>query len=354
MEGVLKVGVIGCGYWGPNLIRNLLDSGRCEEVFAYDLDHAVLDKTSRRFRGMLAATSAEEITDLCDAIVVCTPVASHHQIASAVMRAGKSVLVEKPITSSVAEALDLVHIAEEQKVTLMVGHTFIYSSPVLKVKDYIDQGQLGEIYFVSGSRVNLGLHRHDVNVIWDLAPHDLSMFMYWLGEAPCKVSAHGRACIGSHVDVATIYFEFPSGVVATLEVSWLAPTKLRRTVVVGSEKMVLYDDTAAIDKIKLFDSGATLKNPHNFGEFQLSYRTGDMLSPRLSTSEPLLAQVNHFLDCVETGAKPRTDGMSGLNIVLALEAACRSLVNEGRAVLTQDVLNELKVKPAVNQAAASR
>jgi predicted dehydrogenase len=210
----------------------------------------------------------------------------------------------------------------------MVGHTFVYSPPVRKIKECCDRGQLGHLYFLSSYRVNLGIHRRDVDVLWDLAPHDLSMFLYWMQETPVRVSAAGRACIGKLLDIASLRLEFASGAIAHLEVSWLAPSKLRRTVVVGSKSMVLYDDMD-VEKIKLYDRGVLLDAPNSFGEYQLTYRSGDIISPYLDATEPLLTQTHHFLDCVESGRRPETDGKLGLEIVRILEAATRSVNNGG-------------------------
>lgn len=336
----MNAGVVGCGYWGPNLVRNLFESGRCEQVYCYDPDRSRLKWVSGRFPSVRIASSLEELIAACDAVLVSTPVSTHASIAHAVIASGKGVFVEKPLAGSVKEAAQLVMAAEAQDVTLMVGHTFVYSSPVQKVKEYIDGGLLGDLYFVSSSRVNLGLHRQDVNVIWDLAPHDVSMLIHWLGEAPSEVSANGRACVGLHADVATMHCKFASGVVANLEVSWLAPSKLRRTVVVGSRKMVVYDDTQPSEKIKLFDSGAEVSAPATYGEYQLTYRSGDMVSPRISATEPLLVQINHFLDCVQNGTTPSTDGRVGLQVVATIEAACESLRSNGRLVSIAEVMSD--------------
>jgi predicted dehydrogenase len=336
----LNIGVVGCGYWGPNLVRNLVETGRCDQICVFDKKVTATTKLLRRFPSLKISDSVEQLVSDCDAILVCTPVQSHYSIARIALEQGKAVFVEKPLTNSIADALDLVNIAEQKSATLMVGHTFIYSPPVRKVKEYIDAGMLGQIYFLSSSRVNLGLHRQDVNVLWDLAPHDLSILMYWIGETPARISALGRACVGAHIDVASIHCEFPSGIVANIEVSWLAPSKLRRTVVVGSQRMVVYDDTEPAEKVRLYDRGAQIKDPESFGEYQLTYRSGDILTPNLDVAEPLLIQANHFLDCVETGTQPQTDGRAGLDVVIALEAADRSLRDSGKLVHTADICAE--------------
>jgi predicted dehydrogenase len=261
-----------------------------------------------------------------DAIVVATPISTHHGLARRALESEKHVFVEKPLAANTAEAEDLVGLAEAQRLKLMVGHTFEYSPPVVKIKELLDAGELGEIYFIASSRVNLGLHQKDVSVIWDLAPHDLSILLYWLGEEPVDVSAFGRNCIdAAQADVAFVNLGFASGCVAELQLAWLSPVKLRRTLIVGDKKMLLYDDTESVEKVKIFDHGVDLEEPGSFGEFQLSYRTGDIVSPRLNAHEPLFEEAKHFIECVRTDARPRTDGRSGLRVVRALERADLSL-----------------------------
>jgi len=322
----VNVGVVGCGYWGPNLIRNLIETNRCESIYCYDLNPRPTQKVGRRYPSVQLATSMEQLLDASDAVMVATPVSTHCQVAKLVLERGKGVFIEKPMAASSAECTELMELAEQKGATLMVGHTFVYSPPVRKIREYRDRGLLGDVYFLSSYRVNLGIHRHDVDVMWDLAPHDLSMFLYWMQESPVRVSAAGRACIGKMSDIASIRLEFPSGAIANLEVSWLAPSKLRRTVLVGSKSMVLYDDMD-VEKVKFYDRGVLQDAPTTFGEYQLVYRAGDIVSPNLEVTEPLLTQTHHFLDCVETGAIPATDGKLGLEIVRILEAASRSLKN---------------------------
>jgi predicted dehydrogenase len=301
-------------------------------VGCFDKSPASLAKLTRRFPSIVPATDLDELIERSDGIVVATPVSTHFQIAKRALLKGKSVMVEKPLAMSSLECKELIEIAAENEAILMVGHTFVYSPPVRKVKQLIAAGDIGRPYFLSSSRVNLGIHQKDVDVVWDLAPHDLSILFYWLEEKPEAISAVGRACIGSQPDVASIHLRFPSGFLATIEVSWLAPRKLRRTVLVGSKSMVVYDDTSADEKIKLYDKGVSLKNPETFGEYQLSYRTGEVVSPTIETTEPLLMEANHFLDCMERGLVPETDGAMGQAVVLALEAASTSMRNNGMFV----------------------
>jgi predicted dehydrogenase len=246
------------------------------------------------------------------------------------LEAGKHVFVEKPLAASVDEAAKLVEAAKARDRVLMPGHTFLYSPPVLMIREMIDAGELGDIYFISASRVNLGLHQRDVSVAWDLGPHDFSILRYWLGEAPTHATALSRGCvIPGTPDVAFINLEFPSGTIAHLELSWLAPTKLRRTTIVGSRKMVLYDDTSPSEPVRVFDSGVLLDDPTTFGEYQLTYRTGDIVSPRVAAAEPLSLEIVDFCTAVRTGAEPRSSAEIGLEVVRIIEAVDGSLNHSG-------------------------
>ncbi len=328
----MKLGVIGCGYWGPNLIRNFLATGRCE-VQCYDSAPMALDRALRLFPSATPSHSVDEMMDACEAVAVATPVKSHYSLARMALMAGKHVFVEKPLTASFGEGIELVELALRRKVALMTGHTFLYSPAVRKVKQYIREGALGEIFAVSSSRQNLGQYRNDVDVLWDLAPHDLSMLLSWLGEAPSRVAAHGRACRGHLLDDASLCLEFPSGTIATVEVSWTAPNKLRSTLLKGSKRMLLYDDNSANEKLKLYDAGAVMpETPNSFGEYQLTYRTGDILVPRLDATEPLLAQSHAFLDWVEDGTEAEENAWIALQVVATLEAAARSLQEQSKLV----------------------
>ena len=224
---------------------------------------------------------------------------------------GKHVLIEKPLATTVEHAEELAELAAARRLTLMVGHTFVFSPPVRKVKELIDSGVIGPIYYVETTRVNLGLFQKDVSVLWDLGPHDLSILNYWLGEVPTRVSARGRSYLGEALeDVAFLTLEFPSGILAQVQISWLAPSKLRRTSIVGRQKMIVYDDLEPVEKVKVYDRGVD-RQPASFGEFQLTYRSGDILSPRLDTTEPLYIECEHFLECIRTGRVPDASPRSG-------------------------------------------
>jgi predicted dehydrogenase len=326
------VAIIGYGYWGPNILRNYIELPQAWVQWVCDIRPEALAKAQSRYPAVACTTDYQQVLGdpKVEAVLIITPISTHFPLAKKALLAGKSVFVEKPMTGSKAEAAELVDLAESSGLTLMVGHTFVFSPPVRKVKEIIDSGELGEIYFVTSSRVNLGLHQRDASVVWDLAPHDLSILHYWLGETPSSVAVTGRACINPGVpDVAFVNLRFPSGIVAELQVSWLSPVKLRRTIVVGSKKMLLYDDTESVEKVKIFDHGVDYKDPATFGEYQLSYRTGDILSPKIGGSEPLFLEATHFLECLEAGTRPITDGAAGLSVVASLEAADYSLRNEG-------------------------
>ncbi len=334
--GALRIGVVGLGYWGPNLARNILACHRAELRWVCDVREELVASYAKRSPGVRAATSVDELLadpDL-DAVVVATPVSSHYELTAAALDAGKHVFVEKPLAGSSVEARDLISRATSQGLVLMPGHTFLYSPPVMMIKELIDSGELGDIYFVSMSRVNLGLHQPDASVIWDLGPHDFSILRYWMDRLPLEVSGLTRACILPDVpDVAFINARFDTGTIAHLELSWLSPSKLRRTAIVGSEKMVVYDDTSA-EPVRIFDSGASLPDPETFGEFQLSYRTGDIVSPKVEATEPLMLELLDFCSAVLDGTSPRSTAQLGVDVIEVIEGVERSLAAGGAPVST--------------------
>jgi protoporphyrinogen oxidase/predicted dehydrogenase len=333
-DSILRIGVVGLGYWGPNLARNIVGCERAELTWACDLRPKLLEAHARRYPGTRTTTSYEDLLNdpELDAVAIATPVSTHHELAAAALDAGKHVFIEKPLSASTFEGRDLVTRAEQAGLVLMPGHTFLYSPPVLKIKELLDAGALGDVYFISMSRVNLGLHQPDVSVVWDLGPHDFSILRFWLGMLPTDVSALTRACVIPDIpDVAFVNARFDGGAIAHLELSWLSPSKLRRTAIVGSEKMVVYDDTQA-EPVRIFDSGATLPDPETFGEFQLTYRTGDIVSPKLDATEPLALEILDFCSAVLDGSSPRSSVEIGLDVVKAIEAVERSLDAGGMPV----------------------
>jgi predicted dehydrogenase len=323
--------VVGLGYWGPNLVRNLNELPGADVVSICDLRTDALAKIGRRYPAVETTTSFDEVLadDRVEAVAIVTPVSTHFPLASAALNAGKHVFVEKPLAASSEEAEALIALADEKGLVLMPGHTFLYSPPVMLIRSLIESGELGEIYFVSMSRVNLGLHQSDVSVAWDLGPHDFSILQYWLGESPVHASALGRGCIIPGIpDVAFIDMEFPSGTVAHVELSWLAPSKLRRTTIVGSRKMVVYDDTSP-EPVRVFDSGAVVPDPGTFGEYKLTYRTGDIVSPHMDAAEPLSREMDDFCTAIRAGSVPRSSAALGLEVVRMIEAVDTSLNHRG-------------------------
>jgi predicted dehydrogenase len=327
----VRVGVVGLGYWGPNLVRNLQEICEASVVAVCDARAERRELIGRRYPALACHSSYDDLLDddSIEAVAIATPVSSHFALAHAALEAGKHVFVEKPLAASSAESLELVSTARCEGLVLMPGHTFLYSPPVERIRAMIAAGELGEVYFVSTSRVNLGLHQPDVSVAWDLGPHDFSILRYWLEETPTHVSAMSRGCILPNTpDVAFINLEFPSQTIAHVELSWLAPSKLRRTTVVGSEKMVVYDDTST-EQVRVFDSGVMLKDPQTFGEYNLTYRTGDILSPHLEVAEPLAVELRDFCHAVRTGDSPRSSDLVGLEVVRMIEAVDASLAANG-------------------------
>lgn len=328
-SGDIRVALVGYGYWGPNLLRNYVGLPGATVKWVCDRNGLRLSRVRAAYPTIPLTDDTDDVLrdPETDAVIIATPISTHHGLALAALDAGKHVFVEKPLAASVREAEEIVAYAERVGRTVMVGHTFEYSPAVMKIKQVLDAGELGDVYFIASSRVNLGLHQRDVSVIWDLAPHDFSILFHLLGEEPDYISAFGRSCVDAcNPDVAFINLSFPSGAVAEVQLSWLSPMKLRRTIIVGSKKMLVYDDTEVVEKVKLFDHGVKSVEPGSFGEFQLSYRTGDIISPHLDTYEPLRAEAEHFIECLQTGAVPRTDGISGLRVVRALERAEDSML----------------------------
>jgi predicted dehydrogenase len=327
---VVRAAVVGLGYWGPNLVRNLHELPNVEVTWACDKRGEALEAIGRRYPGVARTASVSEVMEdpTVDAVLVATPVSTHYELALAALEAGKHVLVEKPLASSSEEASELVDRAAERGLVLMPGHTFLYSPPVMMIRDLIESGRLGEIYFVSTSRVNLGIHQPDVSVIWDLGPHDFSILRYWLDELPSKVGALTRGCVTPTTpDVAFIHLAYDSGTVAHVELAWLAPSKLRRTTIVGSRRMVVYDDTSR-EPVRIFDSGASLDEPQTFGEYRLTYRTGDIVSPKVPGTEPLALQLEDFCSAIRSGSTPRSSAELGLDVVRMIEAVERSLSSD--------------------------
>jgi predicted dehydrogenase len=330
----LTVAVVGLGYWGPNLLRVLIDDVDVSVRWMCDIDPDRLARYTRRYPGVRTTTSLDDVLadDEVDAVAIATPVFTHFELCTRSLLAGKHTFVEKPLATSASRADELLGLARRRERVLLCGHTFVYSPAVNAVKRMLDERVLGDVYFVSSSRVNLGLHQRDTSVIWDLGPHDFSILLHWLGERPDAVRATGRdAIVHGVVDVAFVTVRFPSGIVAQVELSWLSPSKLRRTVVVGSEKMVVYEDGAP-EPIRLFDHGVVYQDPETFGEYQLSYRTGDIIAPKLGTYEPLAAELQDFGRAIRAQDEMRYHGALARDVVAITEAASRSLEVGGAEV----------------------
>jgi predicted dehydrogenase len=324
----IRVGVIGCGYWGPNLIRNFVELKDSDVVIVADLDSSRLNTIKTRYNGIITTMNYRDLFKMSlDAVVVATPPSSHYAIARDCLEHGLHTLIEKPMTLNRRDAESLVELAAQKNLTLMAGHTFEYNAAVRTLKEIIDSGALGKIYYVDAVRVNLGLFQSQSSVIWDLAPHDVSILRYILGAEPIHVSACGSACILPGVyDLAYIYLQFPNNIMAHVHVSWLNPNKVRQITIVGSEKMLVYDDVEPLEKIRIYDKGVEkLPYTDTFGDFQLSYRYGDITIPHINFTEPLRIECQHFIDSIVSGTPPQSSGYDGLQVVKILELAERSL-----------------------------
>lgn len=327
---LVKTAVIGCGYWGPNLIRNLMEIPASQVVAISDLRETRLNHIHNLYPHLVTTQDYHDLFNLdLDAVVIATPPATHYAIARECLENDLHVLIEKPITTNSQDAQALIDLADKRQLTLMVGHTFEYNPAVKALKELIDSGELGQVFYMDSKRVNLGLFQRDLNVLWDLAPHDLSIFLYVLGSLPLAVSAQGMDCVfpGVH-DLVYLNLVFPNHVFAHIHVSWLDPCKVRSITVVGSQKMVVYDDVENNEKIKIYDKGVdTPAYTSSFGEFQCSYRYGDIRIPNIRFTEPLRVECQHFVDCILNHTQPLSCGTVGLEVVKILEAAQLSLMN---------------------------
>ncbi|MBV9819776.1 MAG: Gfo/Idh/MocA family oxidoreductase [Solirubrobacterales bacterium] len=335
----LEVAVVGLGYWGPNLIRVLAERLDVRLRWLCDADASRLARIARRYPAVRLTTDLDQVLDdpEVDAVLLATPVFTHHELGRRCLEAGKHTYVEKPLASSSELATDLIDLSRESGLQLMCGHTFLYSPAVRAIGDLIREGRLGELYFLSSSRVNLGLHQRDVSVVWDLGPHDFSILLHWLGCMPTTIRATGRDSIVPGIaDVAFVTLEFASGLIANVELSWLAPSKLRRTVIAGSRQMVVYED-GSTEAIKIFDSGVDYRDPETFGEYQLSYRSGDIVSPHLPVEEPLALQVEDFLRGIRSDRRSTSQLDLTRDVVRLAEAAEASLQDGGAQILLDGV-----------------
>lgn len=342
MTKQIKVGVVGCGYWGPNLVRNFRSLPDCSLKVMCDIDEQRLEHLRSLYPGVEGTTDCRHMLNGVglEAVVIATAVKLHYPLAKASLLAGKHTFIEKPMASSSQECEELVEIARRKGVVLMTGHTFLYSPAVRKIKEIVESGDIGDIRYISARRLNLGLFQKDINVAWDLAPHDISIIQYIMGEQPVSVNCRGSAHITPGVeDVTTMCLSFRGQRTAIIHSSWLDPRKVREMTIVGSRRMIVYDDVAPLEKIRIFDARVE-RPPHydTFGEFQYAYHYGDVHIPYLKQEEPLKVECQHFLDCIRQGTTPVTDGKQGLELVQILEASSESLRRGGGPV-------ELPYKP---------
>lgn len=336
MNSNVNIGVIGYGYWGPNLVRNFSEIPEATVKTVSDFKPDLLAKVQARYPSIQVTTSCQDIfTDpQIDAVVIATPVSSHFDLALSALKAGKHVMVEKPMTVTTEQALRLIDEAERRDRVLMVDHTFVYTGAVRKMHELVATGELGNIYYYDSVRVNLGLFQHDVNVLWDLAVHDLSIMDYVLKVKPTAVSATGVSHIPGGVEnIAYLTLFFNDNLIAHIHVNWLAPVKVRRTLIGGSQKMIVFDDLDPSEKVKVYDRGITINgNPESLYQMMIGYRTGDMWAPKLDMTEALRTEGQHFIDCIRQGTRPITGGEAGLQVVKILEAATQSIKKQGQLI----------------------
>ncbi len=339
---MVTIAQIGCGYWGPNLLRNFVQNRDCEVKYVYDVDDKRLEYVKQVYSQMKVTKRFEDILEdnSIDAVVIATPAKTHFELSMQLIRSGKHIFVEKPLALSTSEVKEIIDCAEDNKRIVMVGHTFMYNSAVEVLKNYINNGDLGEIYYVYSQRLNLGKIRDDVNAMWNLAIHDISILLYVLNSTPVSVFANGFSYIQEKIeDVVFLTISFKDNSVAHIHTSWLDPHKVRKMTFVGSKKMIVYDDSSD-SKIQIFDKGIDKKNIgdslgefDNFGKFQLIHRAGDIYIPKISFTEPLKTESSHFIDCIMNNKKPLSDAYNGLQVVAILEAAQKSLENRGEETL---------------------
>jgi predicted dehydrogenase len=332
----IQVGVVGCGYWGPNLVRNLRQAQDCELTMICDASEPRLRHMRRLHPDVATTTKFEDILadGRVDAVVIATPVRFHYEMAKACLKAGKHTFIEKPMARTQAEAEELVAMAQHQGLVLMVGHTFLFSPAVRRMKEIIDAGDIGAVQYIAARRLNLGLFQKDINVAWDLAPHDISIILHLLGEMPASISCQGSSHVTRGIeDVTMMYLSFAKNRCAFIQNSWLDPKKVRQMTVVGSKRMIFYDDTEPLEKIKIYDARVEVPAHYDsFAEFTYSYHYGDAYVPYIKQDEPLKLECQHFLDCIRHGTTPMTDGRLGLDVVRVLESADKSLRQHGASV----------------------
>jgi len=331
---MLKVGVIGYGYWGPNIVRNFHLGPQSRVEMVCDKSPDMLRRVNQTYPDITTTSNCMDLltSPNIDVVAVVTPVWTHHDLAKKALSNGKHVFVEKPFTSSVAQADDLIELAQKNHLQIMVDHTFLYTGAVRKIRQLIEDGTLGELYYYDSTRVNLGLFQHDINVLWDLAPHDLSIMDYLIDAKAEAISATGQRHLNGHEDIAFMTVYFPNKVIAHINVNWLSPVKVRTTLIGGQKKMLVWNDLEADEKIKVYDKGVHISDRSSVYDLLVSYRSGDMWAPQLERIEALKAEADHFIECVHSNKKPVNDGHAGRRVVQMLQAASKSVDNRGEAV----------------------
>ncbi|MDO8532814.1 MAG: Gfo/Idh/MocA family oxidoreductase [Dehalococcoidia bacterium] len=335
MSKPVAVAVVGYGYWGPNLLRNFRGVAGSRVLYCCDLDDKLLDKVRSQYPDVQTTTRYADVLQdpAVDAVVLATPARSHYPLAREALSHGKHVLVEKPLALNIQDAEGMIRLAQEHKRLLMVGHSFEYNPAVLKIKELLTAGELGDVFYIYSTRVNLGRIQQDLNALWSIAPHDISILLYLLDAMPLEVRAQGGSYLSKGIeDVVFLLLRFPGNVIAHVHASWLDPSKVRRMTIVGSRRMVVYDDVDNEAKLKMYDKGIVKGGEQVYGEFQMRIRSGDIYVPRIDLTEPLHLECAHFVECVRSGTRPRTDGENGLRVVRVLEAAQQSLQRQGAPV----------------------
>lgn len=331
---MIRVGIVGYGYWGPNIARNFHGVEECRVVRICDANPAALGRAQKAIPGVETTTELREVIEApdIDAVAIVTPVSTHFELARRALESGKHVFVEKPFTATSAQALELNELAERKNLRIMVDHTFLYTGAVRKIKQLVTEGALGKLYYYDSTRVNLGLFQHDVNVIWDLAPHDISIMDYVIGEKPEAIVATGQNHVCEHEHVAYVTVYFANDIIAHLNVNWLSPVKVRTTLLGGEKKMLVWNDLDSDEKVKVYDKGVEIENREGVYDLLVSYRSGDMWSPKLEQTEALKLETQHFIDCVRNGETPLSDGWAGYRVVQMLESADRSMRRRGEYI----------------------
>jgi len=330
----MNFGVIGYGYWGPNVVRNLVAMDGCRLLTIADVSPAAQKRAQKAYPGIMVTPDASDaiLSTEIDAIAIVTPVWTHFELAKAALESGKHVFVEKPFTSNAAQGEELINLAQQKNLMIMVDHTFLFTSAVKKISELLNAGTLGKLYYYDSTRINLGLFQHDINVLWDLAPHDLSIMDYLIETSPEAIVATGQKHLNGHEDMAYMTLYFPDKVISHINVNWLSPVKVRTTLIGGEKRMLVWNDLEADEKVKVYDKGVDVNNNEGVYERLVNYRSGDMWVPQLEQGEALHTELSYFVDCISSGQVPINDGCAGLRVVKMLEAASESLSKRGALV----------------------